>query len=360
MRVMHVIARMNVGGTARYVGRLAQALPDEGFDFLLLTGHVRGTEVEDPIVDDVPLQRIQHMGRRIHPLDDWRARRELRRAILRLGPDLIHTHTFKAGALIRSLKLDVPVVHTFHGHLFDDPDFAGNKARVISVVERQLAKKTARIVTVGEVVGQDLLRRGIGRPEQFLSIPPGVDALDLPPRRDARQQLDVPEDDLVVAWVARITEVKGPQRVIALAEQFPLVTFLMAGGGNLEEDVQRSAPANLRVLGWMPAATVYAASDIALSTSFNEGMPVSLIEAQLAGLPVVANDVGSVREVVQHGITGLVGSQSELATNLKTLLNEDSLRRNMSAVAHARAQQHFSPERMVKAHADLYSEITGN
>ena len=358
MRVIQVIARMNVGGTARYVGRIAQDLPDQGFDMLLVTGQVQGSEVEDPIVDQLAIQRIQRLGRRINPLDDVRARHELRAAIRFHNPDLIHTHTFKAGALIRSLDLAIPVVHTFHGHLFDDPDFSRRKARIITLIERFLAPRTTRIVTVGEIVGQDLLQRGIGTPDQYVSIPPGVDALKLPTREDARAQLHISTDSLVVAWVARVTEVKGPERVITLAERFPDTTFLMAGGGNLLDEMRRLAPANLRVLGWMPTADVYAAADIALSTSFNEGMPVSLIEAQLAGLPVVANNVGSVREVVQHEATGLVGANLDLVDNLKTLLLDDALRGKMASVAQERARQVFSPEHMVRAHAGLYSELT--
>lgn len=358
MRVMQVIARMNVGGTARYVGRVAQALPEQGFDMLLATGQVQGSEVEDPIVDRLVIQRIQHLGRRIHPLNDVRARHELRREIRLHNPDLIHTHTFKAGALVRSLNLDFPLVHTFHGHLFDDPDFSGRKARMITLIERHLAPRTTRIVTVGQVVGQDLLQRGIGTPDQYISIPPGVEALVLPTRDDARQRLDIPTDSLVVAWVARVTEVKGPERVLALAERFPDTTFLMAGGGNLLNEMQHRAPANLRVLGWMPTADVYAAADIALSTSFNEGMPVSLIEAQLAGLPVVANDVGSVREVVHHEATGFVGTNSDLADNLGTLIRSDSLRTSMGSLARVRARENFSPERMLGAHSNLYSALT--
>ena len=348
---------MNVGGTARYVGRIAQDLPDQGFDMLLVTGQVQGSEAEDPIVDRLAIQRIERLGRRINPLDDVRARHKLRAAIRFHNPDLIHTHTFKAGALIRSLDLDIPVVHTFHGHLFDDPDFSGRKARIITLIERVLATRTTRIVTVGEVVGQDLLQRGIGAPDQYISIPPGVDALELPTREDARAKLHISTDSLVVAWVARVTEVKGPERVITLAERFPDITFLMGGGGNLLEEMRRLAPANLRVLGWKPTADVYAAADIALSTSFNEGMPVSLIEAQLAGLPVVANDVGSVREVVQHEATGLVGANLDLVDNLKTLLLDDALRGKMASVARERARQIFSPEHMVNAHSDLYSEL---
>jgi len=201
------------------------------------------------------------------------------------------------------------------------------------------------------------LQRGIGKPEQFVSIPPGVDALDLPSRDQARQELRVPAESVTVAWVARVTDVKGPHRVIGLAKQFPTATFLMAGGGNLLDDMRRDAPSNLHVLGWAPAAHVYGASDVALSTSFNEGMPVSLIEAQLAGLPVVANDVGSVREVVQNEVTGFVGTTADLSDNLGSLIADGALRQAMGARARERSQRLFAPQRMVRAHADLYTDL---
>ena len=357
MKAMQVIARMNVGGTARYVGRLAEALPGRGIDVELVTGYVQDSEVEDPVVERLEPSRARHLGRRLHLLNDLQARAELRELIQQGRPDVIHSHTFKAGALIRSLRLNVPVVHTFHGHLFDDPDFQGRRAQVITVIERGLAGRASRIVTVGEVVGQDLLQRGIGKPEQFVSIPPGVDALDLPSRDQARQELRVPADSVTVAWVARVTDVKGPHRVISLAERFPTATFLMAGGGNLLDDMRRDAPSNLHVLGWAPAALVYGASDVALSTSFNEGMPVSLIEAQLAGLPVVANDVGSVREVVQNEETGFVGTTADLSDNLGSLIEDGALRQAMGARARERSQRLFAPQQMVRAHADLYTDL---
>lgn len=356
-RVLQVIARLNVGGTARYLGRLATGLPAHGVHAYVATGYAQGAEQEDPIVEALEVIRLPHMGRALSLADDVRARKELRNLIDILQPDLIHTHTFKAGLLGRSLPRSVPMIHTFHGHLFDDPDFAGPKAHVIAGLERLLAPRADAIVTVGQRVAKDLLARGIGRPDQYTSIAPGVEPLVLPHKRAARRSLDLPEDALVVAWLARVTAVKAPERVVTLARTFPEVTFIMGGGGDQLEAIRAAAPLNLRVLGWADAPTVYAAADVALSTSTNEGMPVSLIEAQMAGLPVVATDVGGVAEVVQDGVTGRVVQPEALEHALRTMVNDAQLRTSYGDAATGRARELFSPLHMVEQHAALYERV---
>lgn len=357
MRVLQVIARMNVGGTARYVGRLAQSLPEYGVETAVATGFVQGAESEDPITDLVPPLRVAHMGRALHPRNDLRARKELQALIDDYRPDIIHTHTFKAGLLGRTLPHRTVLIHTFHGHLFDDPDFAGPKAKVIAAVERALAPRADGLVTVGERVRDELLAAGVGKSSQYTSIAPGVDALTLPERAHARATLNLPADAVVVAWLARVTEVKAPQRVVDLAHRFPGVQFVMGGGGDLLEKMRAAAPANLHVLGWADAAMVYATADIALSTSTNEGMPVSLIEAQMAGLPVVATDVGAVAEVVDSGTTGLVVQPDGLESALGALVGDQTLRQQMGGAAKVRAHQLFAPEHMIAAHVALYQRL---
>ena len=125
MRVLHVIARLNVGGTARYITQLAHELPKHGIETFVATGFVQGAEVEDDSAQSIDLIRIKSMGRSINPIKDHFARKQLEKIIAEVKPDIIHTHTFKAGYIIRMKKQPVPVVHTFHGHLLDDPEFSG-------------------------------------------------------------------------------------------------------------------------------------------------------------------------------------------------------------------------------------------
>lgn len=354
---MQVIARMNQGGTARYLELLAGGLLASGVESLLATGHVQDPEAEDSGLESIPYVRIPHLGRRIALHTDLHAARELAAAIRAFQPDVIHTHTFKAGAIGRLIAPGVPHVHTFHGHLFDDPEFAGWRGAVVVALERGLAHRSSQLVTVGSQVAKDLLSRGIGSPEQYVSIPPGVPNIDRTDRARARAILAIDPGAVVIAWLARVTSVKNPRRVVELARAFPQATFLLGGSGDLLDVMRAEAPANLRILGWADPSHVYGAADIALSTSHNEGMPVSLIEAQLAGLPVVATDVGSVGEVVEDGVTGRLVHSMDLEAALGSLIEDQGLRQTMGAAGYERARRLFSPEAMVKAHIDVYERV---
>jgi glycosyltransferase involved in cell wall biosynthesis len=257
-------------------------------------------------------------------------------------------------------KQSVPVVHTFHGHLLDDPEFSGFKSRVIIEVERMLAKKSIRLVTVGRRVADELLEQHIGKKEQYVNIPPGVVALDVTPKAEALKNLNLPDAGKpIVGWIARVTGVKNPMLALEVADAMPDTHFVVAGGGDLLEKVKAAAPSNVSVVGWAKAEDVFGASEIILSTSENEGMPVALIEAQLAGKPVVATDVGSVSEVVLNHETGIVTNKNggSIALALETLLLDKQKRTEMGTLATSRANALFSVDRMINAHIALYKSI---
>jgi len=360
MRVLHVIARLNVGGTARYITQLANELPKHGIETFVATGFVQGAEVEDESAQSINLIRIKSMGRSIRPIKDHFARMQLDKIIAQVKPDIIHTHTFKAGYVVRMKKQPVPVIHTFHGHLLDDPEFSGFKSRVIVEVERMLAKKSVKLVTVGRRVSDELLEKRIGNKEQYINIPPGVVALNVTPKEQALKNLNLPDDGKpIVGWIARVTGVKNPMLALEVADAMPDTHFVMAGGGDLLEKVRAAAPTNVTVVGWAKAEDVFGASEIILSTSENEGMPVALIEAQLAGKPVVATDVGSVSEVVLNHETGIVTNKNagSIALALETLLLDKQKRTEMGTLATSRANALFSVDRMINAHIALYKSI---
>jgi glycosyltransferase involved in cell wall biosynthesis len=360
MRVLHVIARLNVGGTARYITQLATELPKHGIETFVATGFVQGAEVEDPSAQSIELIRVPAMGRSIRPIKDHLARKQLDKIIAEVKPDIIHTHTFKAGYVIRMKKQPVPVVHTFHGHLLDDPEFSGFKSKVIVEVERMLAKKSAKLVTVGRRVADELLEQRIGHRSQFVNIPPGVVAVDVTAKAQALKNLGLEDSGTpIVGWIARMTGVKNPMRALEVADVLPDTQFVMAGGGDLLEQVKAAAPSNVSVIGWADAADLFGASDIILSTSENEGMPVALIEAQLAGKPVVATDVGSVSEVILNHETGIVTNKNagSIASAVESLILDKTTRDEMGRLATARAQALFSIDRMINAHIELYKSI---
>lgn len=368
MRVLHLIARLNVGGTARYITRLAEEMPSRGVETLVATGYVQGGEVEDPSAQEIEVLRLPSLGRAINPMSDLRARRELLDIVQRIKPDVLHTHTFKAGAIGRAntdrLKAiagrDVKFVHTFHGHLFDDPEFSGMKSSAIVTLERRLAKSTDKLVTVGRKVGQELIRRQIGQADQYLSIAPGVDPLEVTSRDQAFANLKLVDDGrLVIGWIARVTGVKNPMRALEVARKLPHVHFVLAGGGDLLDQIKSEAPLNVSVIGWSDARDLFGISDIILSTSENEGMPIALIEAQMAGKPVVATDVGSVSEVVLDGESGFVTAKSVdyLVNALQKLILDAQLRASFGIAATQYSHSNFSVKRMIDQHFDLYESL---
>jgi len=360
MRVLHVIARLNVGGTARYITRLAEELPKHKIETFVATGFVQGAEEEDPSAKELKIIRIPSLGRQVNPIKDHFAFKQLLEVVKELKPDILHTHTFKAGLIgrIRIREVNkvagkrVKFVHTFHGHLFDDPEFSGLKSLIITSFERRLAMRTDAIITVGAQVAKELLEREIGQTEQFTNIPPGLDPLKLP-RAKSRSKV-------TIGWIARVTGVKNPLRALEVARLFPDAQFLIAGGGDMLEQVKKQAPKNTKVLGWTDAAKLFAASDIILSTSENEGMPIALIEAQLASKPVVATNVGGVAEVILNNKTGFVTRKNteELATSLEKLINSKALRTAQGRAAKAHATKAFSIEKMIKAHVSLYKKFS--
>lgn len=355
-KVLVVIARLNVGGTAQYIGEIAKCLPKYGHEVLVATGYVQGAEIEDEIASEIPIHRIKNLGRKVAPLGDLKARRDLKKLISEYKPDFVYSHTFKAGLLVRSLNLGIPVVHAFHGHLIDEPELAGIRVKVVMAIERWLAPRAKYLVTVGKRVAIELEESGVGKRVQYISIAPGVHALTLRDKENSLRELGLNDEKRpIVAWLARVVAVKAPQRVIDLARAIPEARFILAGGGDLLEGIRASAPGNLTVLGWQEAEKIWAVSDIAISTSENEGMPVALIEAQLAGLPVVALDVGSVAEVIENKSTGFVFDEfnEEFFESLKMLVSDSNLRTQMGNAATLRAMKEFGPERFTQEHLRL-------
>jgi glycosyltransferase involved in cell wall biosynthesis len=359
MRVLHVIARLNIGGTARYITRLAEELPKLKIETFIATGFVQGLEQEDPSAKKLKVIRIPSLGRRINPIKDHFAFNQLLEIVREVKPDILHTHTFKAGfigrietkAINKAAGKRVKFVHTFHGHLFDDPEFSGLKSLIITSFERRFAMRTDAIITVGAQVAKELLKREIGQPEQFTNISPGVEPLRTPKAK--------PHKKITIGWIARVTGVKNPLRALEIAKLFPDAQFLIAGGGDMLEQVKAQAPHNAKVLGWTDAAKLFADSDIILSTSENEGMPIALIEAQLASKPVVATNVGGVSEVVINNKTGFVTRKNteDLAKALEKLINSKALRTAQGKAAKAHATKAFSVEKMIKAHVSLYKKL---
>ncbi|MEV0202172.1 glycosyltransferase [Nonomuraea sp. NPDC050691] len=369
---MEIIARMNVGGPATQVLGLSERLNPDVFEHRLYTGHV-GDEEGDHLGlrrSGVRVHRIPGLGRSVRPTDDCRALFALVSAMRAFRPHIVHTRTAKAGALGRVAAALAGVgaarAHVFHGHLLDGY-FSGPKRALYVRSERLLASMSDRLVTVGARVRDDLLRAGIGRPEQYTVIPPGVRLGPVPDRLEARGELGLPPDAPVVAYVGRLTGVKRPDRFAETAREVlrrvPGCHFVVCGGGELQERLEQDiAPVRdaFHLVGWRKdVETVYAAADVVLLTSDNEGTPLTLIEAQMAGTPVVSTRVGSVAEVVQDGRTGLLAAtdSAELAEHTARLLSDPPLASRMGEAARRWSTASFDVDRLVADTEALYRSL---
>jgi glycosyltransferase involved in cell wall biosynthesis len=372
IRVMEVIARLNVGGPATQVAGLCERLNQDEFDHRLYTGHVDADEGDhlDLKASTVRIHRVAGLGRAVKPLDDYRALRGLMAAMRDFRPHVVHTRTAKAGALGRLASLLSGVgaarAHVFHGHLLHGY-FSSVKRALYVRSERFLASRSDRLVTVGSRVRDDLLEAGIGRPEQYVVIRPGVQLGPIPDRGAARLALGLPPDVPVVAFVGRLTQIKRPDRFVAAArtvlQQVPDCHFVVCGGGELQEQLVRSIESvrrSFHLLGWRKdVETVYSAADVVLLTSDNEGTPLTLIEAGMVGTPSVATRVGSVAEIVRDGQTGLLASTDagHLAEQTVRLLSDPTLARHMSEAARDWTNASFSVERLVADTEALYRSL---
>ncbi|GAA3255694.1 glycosyltransferase [Nonomuraea helvata] len=372
IRVMEIIARLNVGGPATQVMGLCERLDADEFDHRLYAGHVDGGEADHLQLRqaETRVNRVPGLGRSVRPGDDVRSLIWLIGAMRAFRPHIVHTRTAKAGALgrvaARLAGIRAACVHVFHGHLLHGY-FSPARRGLYVRSERLLASISDRLVTVGTQVRDDLLQAGIGKAEQYVVIPPGVRLGPIPDRLEARAALGLPQDAPVVGYVGRLTQVKRPDRFLAVADavlrRSPECRFVICGGGELTPEVKRrgeTAPDTFRLLGWRKdVETVYAAADVIMLTSDNEGTPLSLIEAGMAGVPVVSTRVGSVAEVVKDGHTGLLGGTdiAELAAHTLRLLSDRDLARRMGEAARDWTTQAFGVERLVADTQDLYRSL---
>ncbi|GAA3455370.1 hypothetical protein GCM10018962_72030 [Dactylosporangium matsuzakiense] len=371
LRVMRVLTRMNVGGPSMQVTTLQRHLDPARYDQRLYTGHVGDDEADYQALfaPDLPVHRIAGLGRRIGPGGDARAFAQLYAHMRRFRPHIVHTHTAKAGVLGRlaAVAAGVPVrVHTFHGHLLHGY-FSPRATRVMVGVEAALARRTQRLVSVGARVRDDLLAAGIGDAVRYRVIGPGTVLPTLPDRAAARRELGLDGSGPVVAYVGRVTGIKRPDRFLAAARlvraTVPDAQFVVCGAGD-RLTATRAAAADLgpavRFTGWRADVhTVYAAADVVLLTSDNEGTPVCLIEAALAGRPCVATRVGSVHEVVVDARTGLLTDPAAepLAAATVRLLQDEDLRARLGRQAADHAATQFGPSRLITGIDRLYAEI---
>ena len=359
MRVMQIITRVNRGGTARWIEVLTTGLAEHNIDSDLVAGIVQKDEIEDPAFEKFHGIRINGLGRNVSLFADLRALIEIRRKIVKHSPDVVNTHTSKAGALGRlaafSLGRNRPaVVHTFHGHLLYGY-FSPLKRKLLVLIERFLSHMTDIYISSGSIVRDDLIAAGVGTESEYIVVKPGIPDLIKVSRSEVRTKFEISESAVVVGWLGRMVEIKRPDRALEVARLNPEIIFLIAGDGELLQDLKVSAPTNVIFSGWSTPEEIWAASDIALLTSENEAQPISLVEAGYAGLPCVALGVGSVSEVIENGNTGYVAKDVNALSNYISELAVDlDKRTRFGENARKKMLQEFSVDAFISGHITAY------
>lgn len=376
-RVVRIIARMNVGGPAIHATLLCRHLDPDRYESHLVFGAEGPSEGNYLDMLGVRLDRahsLPALGREISPWRDARALAELTRVLRRLRPHIVHTHTAKAGLVgrVAAWRAGVPVVvHTFHGHVFEGY-FSPVTTAALVRIERVLARRTTRLLTVSDEVRRQILDRGIGRPDRFDVVRLG---LDLSPfvhshrrRGELRRELGLPSEAETVGIVARLVPIKAHEVFLdaagRLAADRPRAVFLVVGDGERRAELEAAARARglgsrVRFLGWRnDLDRVYADLDVVMLTSMNEGSPVALIEAMAAGRPVVATRAGGVEELVgEAGLLAAIGDAEALARHAATLLDDRARAGALGQRARARVVPAYSHERLVADVDRLYARL---
>jgi glycosyltransferase involved in cell wall biosynthesis len=401
MKILRIIARLNVGGPARHVVWLTDALSDDEFASTLIAGSVPpGEDDMSYFADEHNVQPviIREMSREISP-SDIRSLVRIYRAMKRERPDVVHTHTAKAGTLGRIAGFayrwltpgtiigrprKVRFVHTFHGHVFHSY-YSPAKTKVFLAIERMLARAaTDRIIVLSDQQLDEINSKfHVGRREQFSIIPLGVDVDSLESsgetRLAVRRELGLGDDEIAVGFVGRLTEIKNIPLLLEAAALTQAVTnsvkFFIAGDGHLRGELEKKADEfelrDLRFLGnRTDVAALYAAFDIVALVSLNEGTPLSLIEAMAAGKAVISTGVGGVRDLLgdeveqrhgfsicERGVRVDTFEPADFHQGLQYLVSDADSRRSLADSGRQFARSTYGKGRLIEDIKRLYREL---
>jgi glycosyltransferase involved in cell wall biosynthesis len=381
MRITHVITRLVVGGAQENTIASVLGLRKKvGFDLKLISGPTTGPEgTLEPIARAIPklLTIVPELIRPVHPVQDWIAFQRLTKIFLETKPDIVHTHSGKAGILGRlaAAKAHVPVIiHHIHGPSFGP--FQGTLANFIfTAAERHAAKVTHHFFCSAEAMTKLYLAAGIGKPEMYTRVISGFDVKTFanpPDRTEARHRLGITEDEFVVGTIARIAPLKGHSDLLqAVAEaisSFPKIRVLFVGDGSLRSKVEAQVRAlgleqHVIFTGMVPPSEVpryVSAMDCVAHLSSREALARALPQALTAGKPIIAYDFDGAEEVCIDGETGFLIKGGEIATVVDRLLKlarNPALRYDLGQRGRQLVAERFSVERMVEQQAEVYLQL---
>jgi glycosyltransferase involved in cell wall biosynthesis len=379
---------LNLGGPAFHVAILTKYLSKE-FEVLLVAGTKQDSEESSAyIVNEMGLKFISLKGmkRSINPFADFKSYQEIRKIIRDFKPDVVHTHAAKAGALGRlaAYKENVPVIiHTFHGHVFHSY-FNPIKTKIFLWIERYLGKRSSAIIAISDRQKQELAYRyKVAKPNKIQVIPLGFDLTRFTEnkeekRKSFREKFMIDDDEIAVGIIGRIVPVKNHSLFVNSAAQIlkntkKKVRFFIIGDGESKHSLMKEVESlgldytyfptdkrrsPLTFCSWLKNVDVCIAGlDIIALCSYNEGTPVSLIEAQAGGKPIISTNVGGIENVVIKDETALLVDNNDYNVFSETLLRmieDDKLRTRLSEKSWEHVKEKYHYTRMIREVTDLY------
>ena len=382
IRVLRVIARLNMGGPAIHVANLAAGLESRGYHTTLVAGSLARGEDSMAFLAErlgVSVVSVPEIQREISALHDARSAFQVAEIMRETRPHILHTHTAKAGAIARAAAVlagdarPSVVVHTFHGHVLKGY-FGPLRTAFFRQVERTLAHASDALVAVSPEVRDDLVQLGVAPAEKFVVVRLGIPLAerldDESAAVDYRQLYGIPQDAFVVGWVGRMTGVKDSGAVLrtvgALRARGVNAVVCMVGDGPDREPLEQLAhelgiARACYFAGYQPdVGGFYRLFDAFFLPSVNEGTPVSAIEALATGTPVVANRVGGVPDVVRDGVDGYLvepGDVEGAAERLDLLARDPALRERLGAAGRERVRARYAVTRLVDDVDRLYRAL---
>jgi glycosyltransferase involved in cell wall biosynthesis len=381
MRIVHVITRLIVGGAQENTLLTAAGQAEEfGDEVIVVTGPGAGPEgslLDWALERGLELRLVPEMGRAIRPWADLSSYRRIAAAIREIDPDIVHTHSSKAGILGRAAasRQQVPVVHTIHGAAFH---FGQSKLAqaVYRKAERWAARRCQRLISVCDAMTKQYLDAEIAAPEMFTTIYSGMDVepfLDPPrPREEVRAELGFEDADVVIGKVARLFDLKGHRYLLEAAprivEACPQARFLLVGDGPLRDQfearISRDGLADHFVLtGLVPPERIpelIHATELVVHTSVWEGLARVLPQSMIAGKPVVSFDIDGAHEVVIPEETGLLvepESVDGLVDAVTRLVADQELRTRLGDEGCHRWTEAFRYQEMARLVREVYEEV---
>ena len=377
--ILHIITRMDAGGAATNTITSVDRLREHGFGTALAYGVTADTTA-------APVARMQALGiekyflprmvRDVAPLRDLSTLRELVRTIRENRYDLVHTHCSKAGAVGRlaAMICRVPAVHTPHGHIFYGY-FGHVPTSFFVIVERWLARHTRKLISLTDAETRESLERGIGRREQYVTIPSGVALAtfrDIDPAAGSsfRQSLGIPADAVVAASIGRLVRIKGFDVLLEsfeqAGEQYPDLHLVIAGDGEerdrlADDAARRGLSERVHFAGHLDdVRPVLSAADLFVLASRNEGMGRAIIEAMAASVPVLATRPGGLPTLIEHARTGLLVEPEDagrLGDALVQLVESVDLRHALGSAGADSVDPAYDEQTMIDGLAAIYCEV---